>query len=132
MPTMQGERADISFTIFVSDNNAYEGGELEIEQDSTQYKVKGTSGEIVLYASGDRHRVLPVTKGDRLVIVGWISSFIPNENDRLSITSLQQAVALIDAVEQRLTEPDPSLATLEKARELVNDNLHRLIRTLSK
>jgi len=132
MPTMQGEVVDLSFTLFVSDQNAYEGGELEIDRDGTLYTVKGDSGEIVVYSSGDRHRVRPVVKGDRVVIVGWISSHVRNEADRNALTSLQQVLGMIDEMQNAPADIGLIETKLEQAREILNDNLHRLIRSLSR
>ena len=83
---MDLERADLSFTIFLNGREEYEGGEMEITLESGMAaKIKGNAGEIVVYSSGLLHRVKPVTKGERRVIVGWIRSNVkvPEYRERL-------------------------------------------------
>ena len=75
-PIMDLHRADLSFTIFLNSGDDYEGGELELDLNGIKAKVKGKPGEIIIYASGVRHRVAPVISGERRVIVGWLQSNI--------------------------------------------------------
>lgn len=125
MSHMQGFRTDISFTIFVSDRDVYEGGELDIESNGLNFSVKGDSGEIVLYSTGDRHRVREVTKGDRVVIVGWVSSLIPNETHRNLLIKIR---TLHKSLENANHWSDEELAeALEKNNELY----HQLVREFS-
>lgn len=117
---MDGSRTDLSFTLFLSDKTKYTGGELDIESRGLNIAVKGQSGEIVLYSTGDRHRVRPVTDGTRLVIVGWISSLVPD---------LDKRDALID-----YWNILNSFGNTEKEEELktkVNENYMRMLRLLS-
>ena len=75
-------RTDLSYTIFLSDKNEYEGGELAFKTGNQIFTVKGASGQIVIYPSGLLHKVNEVTSGKRLVIVGWINSHIKTEENR--------------------------------------------------
>jgi hypothetical protein len=59
-------RSDMSATLFLSEPDEYDGGELEIETSSDVQAVKLTAGDMVLYPSGALHRVLPVTRGARI------------------------------------------------------------------
>lgn len=72
MPDQQGKlaRMDYSYTVFLNDN--YEGGELQIEDQS----IKGKQGQIVIYDNKLRHRVTEITNGTRFACVGWIQSLI--------------------------------------------------------
>jgi PKHD-type hydroxylase len=73
---MDGLRTDVSFTLFLSEPDAYDGGELVIESASGEDAVKLEAGSLVAYPSTALHRVAPVTRGQRLAAVGWARSFI--------------------------------------------------------
>lgn len=75
-------RTDLSFTLFLSPPEAYEGGELTIELAGVTHRVKEKAGDMVIYPSTTLHRVEPVTKGERIVCVGWIESRIRSAEDR--------------------------------------------------
>ena len=79
---MSSGRSDLSFTLFLSDPNSYEGGELSIQTLQGSQEIKLASGEIVIYPSTSLHRVEEVNKGERLVCVGWIESYISSNEDR--------------------------------------------------
>jgi PKHD-type hydroxylase len=85
MAAMKGVRTDLSFTIFLNDPSSYDGGELQIDYGTSVKKFKGKVGQIVVYPTGQLHQVTPVTKGERLVLVGWINSCIPLEEDRIAL-----------------------------------------------
>lgn len=91
LSTMQGYRTDLSFTLFLTDPNSYEGGELQADYGlfGGVKKIKGQVGDLVIYPTGVVHRVTPVTSGDRIVVVGWISSHIRNATDRQTLLNLQ-------------------------------------------
>ncbi len=67
-------RTDLSFTLFLSRPDNYEGGELVIEQMDGEHGYKLEAGSLVLYPSTTLHRVEPVKSGIRIVVVGWIQS----------------------------------------------------------
>lgn len=92
---MDGFRSDISFTIFLNGKDEYDGGELEFDYGTHQLKVKGDKGQMIFYPTGLLHQVRPVTKGERLVIVGWIESLIPNAEDRENLYTLFQQVSTL-------------------------------------
>ncbi len=73
---MQGMRTDVSFTLFLSDPKSYSGGELVIENAAGEDTVKLPAGSLVAYSTTTLHRVAKVTRGERLVCVGWVRSFI--------------------------------------------------------
>jgi PKHD-type hydroxylase len=73
---MQGMRTDVSFTLFLSDPQSYDGGELTIESASGEDAVKLAAGSLVAYPSTALHHVAPVTRGVRLAAVGWARSYI--------------------------------------------------------
>jgi PKHD-type hydroxylase len=73
-----GIRTDISFTVFLSPPESYDGGYLRIHQEHTMQDIKLPAGAMVLYPSDSLHEITPVTSGERIVLVGWIQSHVPN------------------------------------------------------
>ncbi len=69
-------RTDISFTLFLSDPESYDGGALELNSSAGNEVVRLAAGHAVVYSSGDLHRVTEVTRGQRLAVVGWLQSKI--------------------------------------------------------
>ncbi|PSN11521.1 Fe2+-dependent dioxygenase [filamentous cyanobacterium CCT1] len=69
-------RSDVSFTVFLSEPEAYEGGELVIEGADSEQPHKLAAGSAIVYPSTTLHRVEPVVKGDRIVCVGWVQSLV--------------------------------------------------------
>ena len=84
-------RSDVSFTLFLNSPQDYEGGELTIEgvQEEQHYKLE--AGSAIVYPSTTLHRVNPVTKGTRLVVVGWVQSVIRDASDREILFDLETA-----------------------------------------
>lgn len=71
-------KRDFSYTLMLTPKTDYSGGELKIENPDNTQTVKLDAGDIVIYPSNKIHSVLPVTKGERVAFVGWISSYIRN------------------------------------------------------
>ncbi len=84
-------RTDISCTIFLSDPNDYEGGELVIRTPFGEQRVKLEAGDAVIYPSGTLHRVADVTAGERLVAVLWIQSLVRDPMQRELLYNLGRA-----------------------------------------
>lgn len=87
-------RSDISGTIFIADPETYEGGELVIHLGSEQIRIKGDAGAMVVYPSTTLHEVAPVTKGQRLVMITFIESVIPDQVQRELLYTLNEVHAL--------------------------------------
>tara|TARA_Y100000589_G_C27152569_1_gene629535 strand:- start:527 stop:1192 length:666 start_codon:yes stop_codon:yes gene_type:complete len=79
---MSTGRADLSFTLFLSDKNNYDGGELTVENINTENKFKLEAGEMIIYPSTYLHSVNEVISGERLVCVGWMESYIKSIEER--------------------------------------------------
>ena len=79
---MSSGRADLSFTIFLSEKNQYEGGELLIENLSSESEFKLERGEILVYPSTYLHSVKEILSGERIVCVGWIESYVKSIEER--------------------------------------------------
>lgn len=73
---------NVSTTLFLSDTDEYEGGELELYLDGGVKSFKLESGKAILYNTQIPHRVKKVTKGKRIVSVTWLRSMIPDKNVR--------------------------------------------------
>ena len=81
-PYMSTGRADLSFTIFLNEKDKYKGGELFIESLNSESKFKLDAGGIIIYPSSYLHSVLEVLCGERLVVVGWIESYVKSIEER--------------------------------------------------
>ena len=79
---MSSGRADLSFTIFLNEKDKYSGGELLIEGLNSENKFKLDSGGIIIYPSTYLHSILEVFSGERLVVVGWIESYVKSIEER--------------------------------------------------
>lgn len=84
-------RTDISVTIFLSNPEEYEGGELIVETLSGSDEAKPSAGDAIIYPSTTLHRVAPVTKGTRLAAVTWIESKIRDLAKREILFDLDRA-----------------------------------------
>ncbi|MBW4481170.1 MAG: Fe2+-dependent dioxygenase [Tildeniella torsiva UHER 1998/13D] len=69
-------RSDLSFTVFLSGPEEYDGGELVIEGADSEQPYKLAAGSALVYPSTTLHRVEPVVRGDRMVAVGWVQSLV--------------------------------------------------------
>lgn len=85
-------RSDLSATLFLSEPDEYEGGELEIEASFGVQTVKLDAGDMVLYPSSSLHRVAPVTRGVRVASFFWIESLVRDEGERTLLFDLDQAI----------------------------------------
>lgn len=79
---MNGLRSDLSFTLFLSDVESYEGGELVVEGMDREQGYKLPAGTALVYPSSSLHRVDPVTRGVRWAAVGWTQSRIRDDRHR--------------------------------------------------
>jgi PKHD-type hydroxylase len=87
-------RSDVSCTIFISKPEDYQGGELVTHLGSEILRVKGNAGSAVLYPSTTVHQVVPVSAGERIVIITFIESQIPDQLQRDLLYSLGEVRAL--------------------------------------
>ena len=103
---MSTGRADLSFTLFLSDIDKYEGGELIIENINSKNKFKLNAGQILIYPSTYLHSVQEVTEGERLVLVGWIESYVKSIEEREYLFDLDAGARGILAKNGRSDELD--------------------------
>ncbi len=85
-------RSDISLTVFLNDPKAYQGGELVLNTDIRPEEYKSAAGSCVIYPTYLLHRVNLVTKGTRLVALGWINSQVADPFKRQALIDLAQSL----------------------------------------
>lgn len=85
-------RTDLSATLFLSDPDAYDGGELSIEDTYGTHRVKLPAGDLLLYPASSVHEVRPVTRGARVAAFFWIQSMIRDDGQRTLLFQLDRAI----------------------------------------
>lgn len=80
--TQEWVRSDVSCTLFLSEPDVYEGGELTIHDTYGQQRVKLPAGHAVIYPSSSLHEVAPVTRGARIASFFWIESMVRSDEQR--------------------------------------------------
>jgi len=105
-PFMSSGRADLSFTIFLSSKENYDGGALSIESFNSEKKFKLEAGEIIIYPSTYLHSVEEVITGERLVFIGWIESYVKSIEEREYLFDLDAAARSLLAKYGRSDEVD--------------------------
>jgi PKHD-type hydroxylase len=90
-------RSDLSATLFLEPPEAYDGGELVIEDQFGVQSVKLPAGHMLLYPASSLHRVEPVTRGTRTASFFWIQSMIRDDGARRILFDLDTAVQSVAA-----------------------------------
>jgi PKHD-type hydroxylase len=90
-PLSEGMRSDVSMTLFLSDPETYDGGELVIQYGGDERSVKLPAGEMVVYPSTTLHHVETVTRGTRLAAISWAQSYIRDAARRELLFDLDMA-----------------------------------------
>jgi PKHD-type hydroxylase len=93
-------RTDLSATLFFSDPDEYEGGELVIEDNYGVQRIKLDAGSIILYPASSLHHVTPVTAGARVASFFWIQSMVRDDGQRTLLFDLDSSI-------QRLATESP-------------------------
>jgi len=75
-------RTDLSSTLFLSEPEDYEGGELVVQDTYGSHEVKLPAGDLILYPSSSLHCVEPVTHGNRLCSFFWTQSMVRDDWQR--------------------------------------------------
>ena len=88
-------RADVSVTIFLSDPDSYDGGELVMENTGGETTYKLPAGSAVTYPTTMLHRVEPVTRGVREVAVTWVQSLFRRPDQREILFDLERTARAI-------------------------------------
>jgi PKHD-type hydroxylase len=91
-------RTDLSATLFLSDPDAYDGGELTIEDTFGPRSIKLPAGDMVLYPGTSVHHVQPVTRGQRLASFFWIQSMVREDHKRTMLFELDKSIQRVAAM----------------------------------
>jgi PKHD-type hydroxylase len=91
-PVQSGMRADVSYTLFLSPLESYQGGALRLRSGSLHHDVRLPAGSIVLYPSGTHHEVLPIESGQRIAVIGWIQSVVRDVGNREVLSRFRGAL----------------------------------------
>src|ERR1700739_4773492 len=114
-------RTDLSVTLFLSEPEEYDGGELVVEDLYGSHEIKLPAGDLVVYPAPGLRMVTPVTRGSRGAACFWLQSMIRDAHARSLIFDLDTA---IQALVERLGGDDPLEAKFIGI-------YHKLIRTWS-
>lgn len=85
-------RTDLSCTLFLSEPDEYDGGELTIETPFGGQEVKLEAGAMVLYPSSSLHSVNAITRGARIACFFWLQSMVRDDGERTLLFDLDQSI----------------------------------------
>jgi PKHD-type hydroxylase len=97
-------RSDVSATLFLSDPDSYDGGELLVEDTYGSQTVKLKAGSMVIYPAASVHQVLPVSRGERQACFMWMQSMIRSADRRRLLFDMDMALL---ALRQTHGDTDP-------------------------
>lgn len=102
-------RADVSTTLFLTDPDDYDGGELVIEDTYGSHTVKLPAGDMVVYPATSLHHVTPITRGSRWSSFFWTQSMIKDDGKRTLMYDLDTAII---EIRQKLPDTDHAVVAL--------------------
>jgi PKHD-type hydroxylase len=111
-------RSDISATLFFSNPDEYDGGELTVEDSYGAHTVKLPAGHLVLYPGSSLHRVTPVMRGTRYASFFWVQSLVREDSQRTLLFELDTAI-------QKLTPSRPDDPALQQLTGVYHNLLRR-------
>lgn len=114
-------RTDLSCTLFFSDPEEYDGGELVIEDTYGTKSVKLPPGHMVLYPATSLHQVTPVTRGTRMCSFFWVQSMIRSDEQRAILFDLDLAI-------QRISGSLPDHPAVSQSSVQLTGVYHNLVR----
>ena len=101
-------RTDLSATLFLTDPQDYDGGELVIQGAYGEQAVKFAAGDMVVYSASSVHRVAPITRGSRWASFFWAQSMVRDDNQRAILFAMDRAIqrltGLVDQGDASLVE----------------------------
>lgn len=90
--TVERVRTDLSATLFFSEPDSYDGGELIIDDTYGPRAVKLPAGHMVLYPGTSLHKVTPVTRGARISSFFWMQSLVREDSRRSLLLEMDVAI----------------------------------------
>jgi len=115
-------RTDLSVTLFLSEPGEYDGGELLLVTPFGEQSIKLPAGAAVIYPSILLHEVRPVTRGERLVVVTWIQSYIREAWQRETLHDLERIRNKLAAIAGDSPEADLAFKTLSNLLRMWSQN----------
>lgn len=97
LPNGEQLRSDISCTLFLSEPDEYDGGELIVSDTYGEHEVKLPAGDAIIYPSSSLHRVQPVTRGARVAAFFWVQSLVRDDGRRRLLYELDAAIQRLTA-----------------------------------
>jgi len=97
LPNGEQLRSDISCTLFLSEPDDYDGGELIVSDTYGEHEVKLPAGDAIIYPSSSLHRVQPVTRGARMAAFFWVQSLVRDDSHRRLLFELDAAIQRLTA-----------------------------------
>lgn len=85
-------RTDLSCTLFLTEPDEYDGGELIVSDTYGEHEVKLPAGDMILYPSSSLHKVEPVTRGARVCSFFWVQSMVADDGKRTMLFELDQNI----------------------------------------
>ena len=107
--TGQTLRTDLSITVFLSDPDDYDGGELVVEDAYGSHVVKLPAGAAILYPASSLHHVTEVTRGVRTASFFWIQSLVRDDAKRALLLDMDVS---IQRLSMAVGTDDPSVLSL--------------------
>ena len=105
----QRYRTDLSATLFLTDPEDYDGGELIIEDTYGEHAVKLAAGDLIVYPASSTHRVAEITRGARWAAFFWIQSMVRSDERRALLHRLDRSIQGLSA---RIGEGDAAVVDL--------------------
>ena len=96
-------RADLSFTVFLTDPESYRGGDFVLQTPYGEERIRGAPGNAIVYPSDMLHRVDEIEAGTRWAAIGWVQSMLRREDQRQIVYEIDQ---IRDAVAEALPDTD--------------------------
>lgn len=115
-------RSDISCTLFLSEPDDYDGGELIVSDTYGEHEVKLPAGDLIVYPSSSLHRVAAVTRGTRLAAFFWVQSLIRDDSQRRLLFELDTSI-------QTLTESGADADALLQLTGVYHNLLRQWVET---
>ncbi|HYG44211.1 MAG TPA: Fe2+-dependent dioxygenase [Bordetella sp.] len=116
--TSEQVRTDLSATLFFSDPDSYDGGELVIDDTYGPREVKLPAGHMVLYPGTSLHKVNPVTRGARISAFFWMQSLVREDSQRSLLLDMDVAI-------QRLNQDTPGHPSIVQLTGIYHNLLRR-------
>jgi PKHD-type hydroxylase len=113
-------RTDVSATLFLTNPDEYDGGELQVEDTYGRHSIKLGAGDMVVYPATSLHQVSPITRGVRTSCFFWVQSLIRDDSQRALLHDMDNAI-------QRLNRTNAD----EVARRSLIGCYHNLVRQWS-